>query len=55
MQVVNLFGPPGVGKSVISAFIYAELSKNNLNVELCREFAKQLVCQQPILESIGLL
>ncbi len=46
MQVVNLFGPPGVGKSVISAFIYAELSKNNLNVELCREFAKQLVYEQ---------
>ena len=46
MQVINLFGPPGVGKSVVSAFIYAELAKNNLNVELCQEYAKQLVYEQ---------
>ena len=46
MYVVNLFGPPGVGKSVISAAIYADLAKNNLNVELCTEYAKQLVYEQ---------
>jgi 2-phosphoglycerate kinase len=46
MKVVNLFGPPGVGKSVISAGIYSDLAKNNLNVELCQEYAKQLVYEQ---------
>lgn len=46
MKVVNLFGPPGVGKSVISAAVYADLAKNNLNVELCQEYAKSLVYEQ---------
>ena len=46
MKVINLFGPPGVGKSVISAAVYADLAKNNLNVELVQEFAKQLVYEQ---------
>jgi DNA replication protein DnaC len=27
MKVINLFGPPGVGKSVISAAVYADLAK----------------------------
>ena len=46
MQIINLFGPPGVGKSVISAAVYADLSKNGLNVELCTEYAKSLVYEQ---------
>ena len=46
LQVINLFGPPGVGKSVISPAVYAELSKNGLNVELCTEYAKSLVYEQ---------
>ena len=46
MKVINLFGPPGVGKSVISAAVYADLAKNNLNVELVQEYAKQLVWEQ---------
>jgi nicotinamide riboside kinase len=46
MRVVNLFGPPGVGKSVISAAVYADLAKNGLNVELCQEYAKSLVYEQ---------
>jgi len=43
--IVNLIGGPGIGKSTISALIYAKLKlhDNKFVVEYVQEFAKQLV------------
>ena len=38
--VVNLFGPPGAGKSTGAAYIFAELKQLGINAELVTEFAK---------------
>lgn len=38
--VVNLFGPPGCGKSTGSAYIFAMLKMHGVNCELVTEFAK---------------
>lgn len=38
--VINLFGPPGVGKSTGAAQIFADLKKLGINAELITEFAK---------------
>ena len=38
--VVNLFGPPGVGKSTGAADIFSVLKKAGVNAELVPEFAK---------------
>lgn len=44
-HIVNLIGGPGVGKSTLSALIYAKLKLQNdkFVVEYVQEFAKQLV------------
>lgn len=41
--VVNLIGGPGSGKSTIAAYTFAMLKRNNLNVELVTEYAKDKV------------
>lgn len=38
--VVNLFGPPGSGKSTGAAEVFAALKKSGINAELVTEFAK---------------
>lgn len=38
--VVNLYGPPGCGKSTGAAYIFYELKKSGINCELVAEFAK---------------
>ena len=42
MLVVNLFAPPGSGKSTMAAHIFAKLKQANINCELVTEFAKDL-------------
>jgi len=41
-KVVNLFGGPGVGKSVLAAGLTYEIASRGVHVELVDEFAKQL-------------
>lgn len=43
MQVINLFAGPCGGKSTLASAIYVELKKAGYNVELCSEYAKNLV------------
>jgi hypothetical protein len=38
--VINLFGPPGSGKSTGAADVFAALKKSGINAELVTEFAK---------------
>lgn len=38
--VVNLFGPPGAGKSTAAAYIFSMLKMHGVNCELVTEFAK---------------
>lgn len=40
--VVNFFGGPGSGKSTMAAAVFAALKFRNYNVELVREYAKEL-------------
>lgn len=40
--VVNLFGPPGAGKSTTAAGVFSILKLNGLNCELITEYAKEL-------------
>lgn len=42
MEIINLYGGPGTGKSTTAAQIFAELKKRGYNVELVTEFAKDL-------------
>lgn len=46
--IINLIGGPGIGKSTLSALIYAKLkiNKNKYTVEYVQEYAKQLVWMQ---------
>lgn len=45
MYVINLFGPPCVGKSTIASEIFSMLKKKGIETELCTEFAKRLVLE----------
>ena len=40
--VINFYGEPGSGKSTTAAELYAQMKRQGLNVELVREFAKEL-------------
>ena len=44
--VVNIFGGAGVGKSTVSAELFAKLKKKGLEVEYVTEFAKDLVWEK---------
>lgn len=44
--VINLFGAPGAGKSVASAYIFSKLKMKNINCELVTEFAKDLTWEK---------
>jgi hypothetical protein len=41
--VINLIGSPGVGKSVIAAYLFAELKMKGYTVEYVPEYVKSLV------------
>lgn len=40
--IINLFGGPGVGKSMITSGLFHQMKKVNLNVEFVTEYAKEL-------------
>lgn len=44
--VVNLFGPPGSGKSTGAAYIFSKLKMAGINAELVDEFAKAKVWEE---------
>jgi len=44
--VVNLLGGPGVGKSTLTAAIFAKLKDLDVDCEMASEFAKELVWEQ---------
>lgn len=44
--VVNLMGGPGVGKSTLTAAIFAKLKDHDVDCEMASEFAKELVWEQ---------
>ena len=46
MFVVNLFAPPGAGKSTGAAYIFAKLKMAGINAELITEFAKDKVWEE---------
>ena len=46
MQIVNLFGGPGSGKSTTAAGLFYEVKKLKLNVELVTEYAKDAVWEK---------
>lgn len=43
MEIVNLLGGPGVGKSTTAAGLFFEMKRLGLSVELVTEYAKDLV------------
>jgi nicotinamide riboside kinase len=43
--VVSLYGGPGAGKTTLAAELFVELKKNNIDVEIVSEFAKDLVLE----------
>ena len=46
MKVINLWGGPGTGKSTTAAELFVKLKKQNVNVELVTEYAKDLTYEQ---------
>lgn len=46
LTVINLFGGPGVGKSVTAARLFANMKTHGMKVELIHEIAKDLVWEQ---------
>lgn len=46
MIVVNLFGPPGAGKSTGASYVFSRLKMNGVNAELVNEFAKDKVWEE---------
>ena len=45
-KIINLFGNPGSGKSTIAAYLFSELKRRNIEVELVTEVAKDYVWQE---------
>ena len=43
MVVINIYGGPGCGKSVVASELFAEMKKLDFNCALVTEFAKELV------------
>ena len=41
-KIINLFGEPGAGKSVIAADLFSLFKRNGKSVEVASEFAKEL-------------
>jgi AAA domain len=46
MKVINLFGGPGAGKSTTAAGLFYAMKKEQLNVELVTEYAKDAVWER---------
>jgi ribA/ribD-fused uncharacterized protein len=46
MLLVNIFGPPGAGKSTGAAYIFSKLKMAGINAELVTEFAKDKVWEE---------
>lgn len=46
MEVINLFGGPGTGKSTVAADLFALMKWNNMNVELVNEYAKEVTWEE---------
>jgi len=46
LKVVNLFGGPGVGKSVLSTSLFAHMKRMDYNVEYVSEYAKDMVWER---------
>lgn len=45
-KYINLFGGPGVGKSTTAAFLFAQMKKKGLDLELVTEVAKDFVWEE---------
>lgn len=45
-KVINLFGGPNSGKSVLACDLFTFMKKNNYNVELITEYAKDLTWEK---------
>lgn len=45
-KIINLFGPPGVGKSTGAAYIFSQLKMVDKDCELVTEFAKDKVWEK---------
>lgn len=50
--IVNFFGVPGSGKSTMAARLFADLKMQGLDVELVREYAKELLWEGEDLNKI---
>lgn len=46
MKVINLWGGPGIGKSTTAAGLFYAMKKQQLNVELVTEYAKDAVWER---------
>lgn len=46
MKIINLFGSPGSGKSTLAAEVFVNLKKAQKEVEICQEYAKDLVYEE---------
>lgn len=46
LKVINLFGPPGCGKSTAAAGLFHKMKVNGYDVEIVTEFAKDMVWEQ---------
>ena len=42
-RILNIFGGPGIGKSLSAAKVFSELKQNHINCELVTEIAKDIV------------
>ncbi len=45
-KVINIFGGPGSGKSVLAAELFTHMKKIGMNVELITEYAKMLTYEE---------